>query len=154
MGPNWQSKVPAAIDALVTTFQTADGLRDVTVRDGASVSKARVLEIVSVGYTGIEGQADVDAIAATEGLGGSPDREQFSIRCVVAATSGGTDMPAARKRAYELFGAAAAAIAANRTLNGEVMRAMVGSHSLTQYQTDQGAQAAVAFTVDCDAYTR
>lgn len=150
--PVWKSKVPAALGALVATFTTADGLRDVTVRDGPSVSQARVLEVVSVGYTGIDGEADVDAITATEGLG--PDREQFTIRCVVAVTRGSTDMPAARARAYELFGAAAVAIAANRTLNGSVMRALVGSHSLTQYQTDQGAQAAVTFTVDCDSYTR
>lgn len=150
----WQSKVPAAIDALVATFTTADGLQDVTVLDGPSVSQARVQEIVSVGYTGMEDQADVDAVAVGEGLGGTADREQFSIRCVAAVTRGSTEMAAARKRAYELFGASAVALAANRTLNGTVLRAMVGSHSLTQYQTDQGAQAAVNFTVDCDSYTR
>lgn len=149
----WTSKVPAAIDALVAMFTTAEGLADVTVRDGASVSQARVSEIVSVGYTGTEGENDADAIVSAEGLGGSPDREQFTIRCAAAALSGATDMPAARARAYELFGAAAAAIAANRTLNGVVMRAMVGSHSLTQDQTDQGAQAVVTFEVSCDAYT-
>ncbi|MET7776327.1 hypothetical protein ABZU94_10380 [Streptomyces mirabilis] len=150
----WQSRVPDAIDALVQIFATAPGLAGVTVRDGASVSQARVNEIVSVGYTGTDGENDVDAQAVTEGLGGSPDREQFTIRCAAAAIKGVTDIAAARKRAYELFGAAALAIAENRTLNGTVMRAMVDTHSLTQYQGDQGAQAVVIFTVGCDSYTR
>jgi hypothetical protein len=33
------------------------------------------------------------------------------------------------------------------------MRAMVGSHSLTQGQTSDGAQAVVVFEVSCDAYS-
>lgn len=150
---NWTSKLPAAIDALVGVFTTAEGLAGVTVRDGASVDQARVFEVVAVGYTGAEGENGAEGSVVTEGLGGSPDREQFTIRCMAAALDGGTDLPAVRKRVYELFGAAGAAIAANRTLNGTVMRAMVSSHSLSQDQTDQGAQAVVVFTVVCDAYT-
>lgn len=152
--PIYQSKIPIAIDALVAIFGSADGLQGLAIRDGASVDQSRVMEVLSVGYTGMEGEADAEALSVTEGLGGSPDRERFTIRCVVVVATGGTNMPAARRRVYELFGAAAAAIAANRTLDGAVMRAMVGSQSLTQYQTDQGAQAAVAFGVECDAFTR
>lgn len=148
----WSSRLPAAMDALVTAFATADGLQGVTVRDGASVSQARVQEIVSVGYTGTEDENDADATLVTEGLG-DPSREQFTIRCAAAALKGGTDLSAARKRAYELFTAAGAALAVNRTLNGAVMRAMIGSHSLNQGQTDAGAQAVIVFTVECDAYT-
>ena len=151
----WTSRLPAAIDALVALFAAAEGLGadGVTVRDGASVSQARVQEILSVGYTGAEGESDADATLVMEGLGGDPDREQFTIRCAAAALKGGTDLSAARKRAYELFTAAGAALAANRTLNGAVMRAMIGSHSLTQGQTDAGAQAVVVFTVECDSFT-
>lgn len=149
----WASQLPAALDALVTVFTNADGLTGVTVRDGASASQARVTEVVSVGYTGAEDDAAAEATLVTEGLGGSPDREQLTIRCVAAALIGTADQAAARRRAYEIFQAAAAAVAANRTLNGTVMRAMVGSHSLVQDQTDQGAQAAITFTVECDAYT-
>lgn len=151
----WQTRVPDAIDALVAVFTAAEGLAGVTVRDGASVSQARLSEVVSVGYTGVEGENDVDAQTVTEGLGGGgPEREQFTIRCAAAAFKSGTDISAARKRAYELFGAATAAIAASRTLNGTVMRATVDSHSLTQDQGDQGAQAVIVFTVGCDSYTR
>ncbi|MET9086163.1 hypothetical protein ABZX77_30530 [Streptomyces sp. NPDC004237] len=152
--PIWESKLPAALDALVAIFTAAEGLQDVTIRDGASVSQARLTEVLSVGYTGEDDQMDAEAVVVTEGLGGSPDREQISIRCVAAVAPGSTDLPAARKRAYEIFGAAAEAIAENRTLRGVVMRAWISAHTLMQGQTDQGAQAAITFTVTGDCFTR
>jgi molybdopterin-biosynthesis enzyme MoeA-like protein len=153
MTVQWQSRVPDAIDALVAVFTAALAQTDVTIRDGASVSQARVTDLLSVGYTGTE-ENDVDHVVSTEGLGGSPDREQFTIRCAAACLRGGTDLAAARRRAYEIFGRAAAAITENRTLNQTVMRAMVDSTSLTQDQSDKGAQAVVTFSVTCDSYTR
>ncbi|MFF3884029.1 hypothetical protein [Streptomyces sp. NPDC001914] len=153
MTAQWQTRVPDAIDALVAVFTAALAGQDATVRDGASVSQARVTDLLSVGYTGTE-ENDVDAQAVGEGLAGSPDRETFTIRCAAACLRGGTDLPAARRRAYEIFGLAAAAVAADRTLNRTVMRAMVDSHSLTQDQSDKGAQAVVVFNVSCDSYTR
>jgi hypothetical protein len=140
------------MDALVALFTSFEPLAGVPVRDGASVSQARLDEVLSVGYTGAEDGSDAEAVLGTEGMG-SEDREQFTIRCAVAAAGGSTDLPAIRRRAYELLQAAGAAIAANRTLNGAVMRAVIGSHSLQQDQTDKGAQAVIVFTVDCDAYT-
>ncbi|MET9123013.1 hypothetical protein [Streptomyces sp. NPDC004528] len=148
-----QTRVPDAIDALVAVFTTAFELEEVTVRDGASVSQAKVMDLLSVGYTGTE-ENDVDAQAATEGLGGSPDREQFTIRCAAACLRGSTDLPTVRRRVYEIFGRAAAAIAEDRTLGGTVMRAMVDSHSLTQDQGEKGSQAVVIFSVMCDSFTR
>ncbi|MFJ8153966.1 hypothetical protein [Streptomyces sp. NPDC094468] len=150
----WQSRLPDALDALVRIFTVAEDLKGVTIRDGAAVSQGRITQVLSVGYTGEEDQSDAEATAVTEGLGGNPDREQISIRCVAAVAAGGTDLTAARKQAYEIFGAAASAIAGNRTLDGAVMRAWISSHSLMQGQTDQGAQAAVTFTVTGDAFTR
>lgn len=152
--PVWQSRLPDALDGLVRIFTAAEGLTNVTIRDGASVSQARLTEVLSVGYTGEDDQTDAEATVVTEGAGGNPDREQINIRCVAAVAGGSTDLPAVRKRAYEIFGAAASAIAANRTLGGVVMRAWISTHSLMQGQTDQGAQAAVTFTVTGDGYTR
>lgn len=152
--PVWQSRLPEAIDALVRIFKAAEGLTDVTIRDGASVSQARLTEVLSVGYTGEDDQTDAEATVVTEGLGGNPDREQISIRCVAAVAAGSTDLPTARKRAYEIFTAAASAIAANRTLGDVAMRSWISAHSLMQGQTDQGAQAAVTFTVTGDCFTR
>jgi hypothetical protein len=141
------------MDALVAAFNAAPELAGVTVRDGPSTSQATVREVISVGYTGTEGEADADSQLMTEGLGGSSDREQFTIRCAAAALRGTTDLPAARQRAYELLAAAGVAIARDRTLGGTVMRAMVASHSLTQGQTPDGAQAVVVFEVSCDTYS-
>lgn len=150
----WTSRLPAAIEALVTAFTEWPGLGGdgVAVRDGPSTSQATVQEVVSVGYTGAEDENSAESTLLTEGLGGAADREQFTIRCVAVVLRGKDDVSDARRRAYELLSQAGAAIAADRKLGGSVMRAMISSHSLDQAQTTQGAQAAVAFDVSCDGY--
>jgi hypothetical protein len=151
----WTSRLPAAMDALVTAFTEWPGLGGggVTVRDGPSASQATVKEIVSVGYTGSEDDNDAESTLLTEGLGGNVDREQFTIRCAAAVLRGSDDVSGARKRAYELLAEAGATLAANRSLGGAVMRAMISSHSLTMDLATNGAQAMVVFEVSCDAYT-
>lgn len=151
----WTSRLPAAMDALVAAFTEWPGLGGggVTVRDGPSASQANVKEIVSVGYTGGEDDNDAESTLLTEGLGGDVDREQFTIRCAAAVLRGSDDVAGARQRAYELLAEAGAAIAANRSLSGSVMRAMISSHSLTMDLATSGAQAMVVFEVSCDAYT-
>jgi hypothetical protein len=149
----WTSTVPAAIDALVRIFAAAPELEGVVVRDGPAIESTAALEVLSVGWTGVEGETDIESQFVGEGLGGNPDREQSSIRCAAAVLAGNTDVVAARARAYALMTGAATAIARDRTLQRTVMRAMIGSHSLSQDQTDRGLQAVVVFTVDCDAYT-
>lgn len=149
----WTSRLPAALEALVTALEAWPGLAGVTVRDGPSTSQATVQELVSVGYTGGDDDNSGESTLLTEGLGGSVDREQFTVRCIAVVLRGSDDISGARRRAYELLSEAGAAIAVNRTLGGIVMRAMVSSHSLTQDQTPSGAQAAVVFDVTCDAYS-
>lgn len=150
----WSSRLPAAIDALVTAFTDWPGLGGdgVTVRDGPSDSQATVKEVVTVGWTGGDDENGADAALVTEGLG-DPSREQFTIRCVAAVLRGTNDIAGARRRAYELLSEAGAAIAADRKLGGAVMRAWISSHSLDPQLTSQGAQALVTFEVSCDAYT-
>lgn len=149
----WSSKLPAAIDGLVAAFGAWPGLSGVTVLDGPSTSQKTLQEVLTVGWTGQDGETDADATLAREGLGGDPDRETFSIRCAAAVLRGTDDLSGARRRAYELLSEAGAAIAADRRLGGTVLSAMVGSHSLSQDLGQQGAQAVVTFTVDCDSYT-
>lgn len=149
----WMSKLPAAVDGLVAVFGAWPGLSGVTVLDGPSTSQKTLSEVLTVGWTGGDDETDAESTLLTEGLGGSPDREQFTIRCAAAVLRGTEDLPGARRRAYELLGEAGAAIGADRTLQRAVMRAMVGSHSLSQELTQQGAQAIVTFEVSCDAYT-
>lgn len=151
----WTSRLPTAMDALVAVFTAWPGLADagVVVRDGPVTSQASVKEVVSVGFTGTEGESDAESTLLTEGVGGRVDREQFTIRCAVAVLRGSDDLVGARQRAYELLGEAGEAVASNRSLNGSVMRAMISSHSLTMDLAPNGAQAMVVFQVSCDAYT-
>jgi hypothetical protein len=149
----WMSTVPGIINALVRILAAAPELEGVVVRDGPAIESTAALEVLSVGWTGVEGETDIEAQLVGEGMGGNPDREVSSIRCVAAVLAGNTDVAATRARAYELMTGAAVAIARDRTLQRTVMRAMIGSHSLSQDQTDRGLQAVVIFSVDCDAYT-
>jgi hypothetical protein len=148
----WSTKVPAAMDALVAVFNAWPDLSEVSVLDGPTTSQQTFREVLTVGWTGGDDQTDAESTLLTEGLGGAPDREQFTIRCAAAVLRGTDDLPGARRQAYGLLAEAGAAIAANRSLNGVVMRAMVASHSLSQELTQQGAQAVVVFEVSCDAY--
>jgi hypothetical protein len=148
----WASKLPAAIDGLVTAFGAWPGLAGVKILDGPSSSQQTLQEVLTVGWTGQEGETDADSTLLTEGLR-APDREQFTIRCAAAVLRGTDDLPGARRRAYELLSEAGAAITQDRTLRGAVMHAMVGSHSLAQDLTQQGAQVTVVFEVSCDTYT-
>ncbi|MEV6791249.1 hypothetical protein AB0M87_04440 [Streptomyces sp. NPDC051320] len=149
----WASKVPDAMDALVVAFRTSSGLEGVTVWDGPTVSKATPQEMLSVGFTGVDGETDAESSSAAAGMTTRRDMETFTVRCAAAVLRGSTDVAAVRRRAYELLAAAGEAIARDETLGGVVLRAMVGSHTLTQDQTSNGAQAVVAFGVDCEAFT-
>lgn len=150
----WSSSVPDAVDALVEAFKAAPELESVTVWDGPEVSKAVAQEMLSVAFTGDEGDSDVEATSSPEGLGGQRDRETFTVRCAAAVLKGATDMPAARRRAYELYAAAGAVLARDPSLGRIVMRARLGSHSFKQLQTDRGAQAMLIFGIEVDAFTR
>ncbi|HEY9375174.1 hypothetical protein [Streptomyces sp.] len=149
----WTSKLPGAVDGLVRIFKAWPGLTDATVLDGPTTSQATLTDVVAVGFTGGDEGTDGESTLLTEGLGGGVDREQFSIRCTAVCLRGTDDLPGARSRAYQLLSEAGAAIAADRTLGGTVMRAMIGSHSLSQGFTQSGAQATVTFEVACDAYS-
>lgn len=154
MEHGWSTCLPDAIDALVQALTVAEELQGVAVWDGPQVTKATPKEILSVGFTGVDGDMDAEATTSREGLGGSRDREAFTIRCAAAVLIGTTKIGDARRRAYAIVSATGAVLARHRTLNGTVMRAQIGSHSLSQDQTNSGAQVIVTFGVDCDAFTR
>jgi len=149
----WSSKLPTAMDRLVAVFGAWPALADVTVLDGPSTSQKTLQQVLTVGWTGGDDETDAESTLLTEGVGGGIDREQFTIRCAVAVLVGADDLSGARRRAYAVLSEAGAAIGADRTLGGVVMRAMIGSHSLSQGLTPKGAQAVLVFEVSCDAYT-
>lgn len=149
----WSSRTPEIIAVLVQRFTLWPDLQGVVVHDGPVVTDKAPREVLSVGYTGVEGEPDIDAQTAFEGLAGSPDRETCQIKCAIGVLDGSTDITVPRARAYELLAAVTAAIGSDRTLNGVVLRAGVTSAALNQTQTDRGAQAVIVFTVASDAFT-
>lgn len=148
----WSSAVPGAVDALVAALQGAPGLAEFTVRDGPSTSREQPQRVLYVGWSGGEG-SDVESDVALEGLGAVPDREQFTVQCALAVVDGGGDIAAARAAAYGALAAVGAAVAADRTLGGAVMRANIGAHTLAQDQNSAGAQATIVAGIACDAFT-
>jgi len=153
----WASTCPAAITGLLAALGRSAALSGVKVADGRGITDPDADEVISVGFTGADGEAAADAALAAEGAGGDPSREQYAIRCAIGVTSGdeGDDgIAAARTRAFALLGAVGAAIVADRKLGGAVMSARVSSWSLGQAQVSGGVSVALRFEVSVDAYVQ
>ena len=151
---SWMSSVPGAVDALVGLLASAPGLEGVTVLDGPTVTEQAIMEAVTVGFEDESTAAVVESASEPEGLSRARDRETYSITCAVQVLLGSSvDAPAGRRRAYELFGAVGGVLADSPRLGGAVMLAALGTHTLSNPQTPQGAMAQIVFGVDCDAYS-
>lgn len=151
----WSSSVPDAYDALVGLLSTAPSLGGVRVLDGPVVSADPIMEAVIVGFEDESLAAVEDGSNGPEGLGRTRDREDFTINCAVQVLLGSsTDMATARRRAYELFGVVGGVLAGDPRLGRTVVLASLGSHTLSQPQTPQGALAQITFGVDCQSYSR
>ncbi|WP_202235291.1 hypothetical protein [Actinacidiphila reveromycinica] len=148
------STVPAALAALVDTFNTAPGLADVTVFDGPVATNAAPMAALTVGYgldddpTGVSGSTD------RPGLSASPSEEAYTVTCVASVLDGGGSVPAARGRVFAIYAEVGAALAADPRLGGAVMQAQPGSVSLTQEQGNAGALVSLSFGIDVVAFTR
>ena len=153
----YSSSVPAAITAILAAFNASAALGaapvPVPVRDGPTLTGAGGLEAVAVGYADDQNQNAVTGTAVPEGLSVLPDRERYTVTCAAEVVDPGTDMAAARTRAYQLHAACGQAIAADHTLGKAVLRASLGAGSLQQLQAVNGARARIVFGVQVDAYT-
>ena len=151
----YSSSVPAAITALVAAFKTSTGLglAGVPVRDGPQLVSGTDAEAIAVGFTGDQNESVVEGAASPEGLAVLPDRERYAVMCAAEVIDPGSDIVAARTRAYALHAACGAAIAVDHTLGKAVLRASLGIGSLQQQQTSGGALARVVFPVNCEAFT-
>lgn len=151
----WSSSVPAAITGLVAAFTASPqiGVAGVPVRDGPELVSGTDTEAVAVGYTGDQNEDVVTGTASPEGMGTTPDRERYAVTCAIEVIDPGSDLAAARARAYQIHGACGAAIAADHTLGGAVLRASIGMGSLQQQMTTGGALARLVFPVNVDAFT-
>jgi len=151
----WTSSIPGAYDALFALLSTDPSFEGVVVLDGPAVTEDDFMEAVTVGFEDESMSAVEDGMNAPEGLSRGRDHEEFTINCAVQVLLGSsTDMPTARRRAYELLSAVGGVLAGDPRLGGVVSLAALGSHSLTQPQTPQGALAQITFGVDCQSYSR
>lgn len=150
---DWASRLPDIIDRLMEIAGAAPELEDTVVRDGPALESDTDLSVLYIGWGGGTDDTDAEAQVQGEGLGGNPDREQPMVRCTAWVSSGETDLAPVRRAAFGIMSGMGAAVARDRRLGGLVMRAQMGSYSLTQQQTSRGAQAAVTFEIDMDGYT-
>ncbi len=150
----WGSTVPGALLALIELFKTAPGLEGVRVYDGPDLDGAQPDEAISVGYLGEEDSLAVEAQTEHEGLTVDRSREQYTVHCLIEARNGSGEVPAARKRVFELYAAVGAALAAFPRLDGTPMSVQPGAWTYSQEQDGAGLLAKITLGIDVDAYTR
>jgi hypothetical protein len=147
---------PDAIDALVALLTAAYTAQesDFVVTDGPTGEAAFTLEALAVGTEDDEaGQPGADAAPTPEGA--ALMRDLYSINCELTVLGDANEIESfgpVRRRVFALFALAKAALAANHTLDGLVLRATVGQWSLIQRRTDRGPAARIQFAIDIDAY--
>jgi hypothetical protein len=149
------SRVPAAVDALLSILRASAALSGVSIVDGPPTTNLSDLDHVFVGYQpGAE--AAVTLTQDFNAAGARTRDEEFEISCYAESRSGDTDMQTRRSRCFALVAAVEEALRATvaaptaPTLNGTVLWAHVTAGNLMQGQS-QGAQAGANFTVSCRA---
>ena len=151
---SYASSIPTALPNLVAMLQAAPGLAGVEVTDGPPTEDPQVLEAVCVGWSPSE---DIDAVEAADERGDLASARQFenyTVHCSVNVLNGDRDLPAARVRAYQLFGFVGQVLADDQTLRGAVMQAGIRDHNLRQEDTNAGMLARVNFGIAVRASTR
>lgn len=141
---------PDAIDALVAAWRAA--LPDVKVIDGMPLTEET--RMLCVGFTGEPSEPAVETTLARDGADLGPDREQYTIACVVWVRKGGTNAKSVRDIAYALVAAARQTLTSDPTLSGTVGRTRMATQELTQEQDSKGAFVELRFSVAVDAFTR
>ena len=139
------SRIPAVIDALVSTLTSA--LSGVTVVDGPLINVPDG-DYLTVGWTPdgetTSGQQD------WAGLGNRARNEQIDVPCYCDSFSGSTAVSARRTAAFTLMAAAENAVRNDPTLGGAIPNpgwAQIGAYTERQEQTDAGLAVGVVFHV-------
>ncbi|MBD0837372.1 hypothetical protein [Streptomyces sp. TRM68416] len=150
------SRVPDVIDALVVlgNAETKAELAGVVVADGPEVTDDDAPDWLIIGFDG-DPAGDMQAAQTLGGWSGLGTRreEQFQITVAAIAARGDGDVPAARKRAYEIGARVEAWLSKDPTLGLPELEAAIEASQLTQDQTDDGVQALLLLTVAGRAFT-
>jgi len=151
------SRVPAALDALVSVCRAAPALAEVRIIDGPPPSQNLTeRDRLYLGY-GPGAEQAVDLLQEFAGAGARTRNESFHIACYAETRGGDKDMSFRRARVFEIVAAVEAALRATDaapeapTLNGAVLWSELTTGALLQEQGPDGLLAGLSFTVACRA---
>ena len=139
------TSIPAVLDALVQKFRATAGVQ---VIDGQPLRDDIEPDVIVVGYSPV--QPSVDAAEYTPEIRG--EIERFDVACLASSWSDQQSAKVVRDRVFGLYDSVDGALAADPTLGGAVIRALVRVLGLDQAQTDKGATATIEFTVRVDGF--
>ncbi|MBP2583396.1 hypothetical protein J3A78_003874 [Streptomyces sp. PvR006] len=146
------SAVPAAIDALLEILRAAPALAEVQIVDGPPVDDQAVPDQLCIGWQ--PGDSESATMLQEFAYAGARSRnEEGVITCWIDCWSGDIDIRPRRLRAFEVLAVVEDALRASDTareaptLNGTVQWSQLAAGSLRQVSSDQGARAALGFTV-------
>jgi len=154
------SRIPAAIDALVSKLTTAIGTTT-NVVDGPPLSwdtVALAQDAVTESrflFIGADPADDVSAQGVQDfNAAGAVSRdEQFEITCTAFVWGGDQVMKTRRDEAFAIVASVEQTIRSDPSLGAAVLYSRVSAiNSLDQRQTEDGTDATVTFTVACRAY--
>lgn len=153
------SRVPAALDALLTILRAAPGLNDpdspVRIVDGPSSVNFTERDIVYIGWQPT-GESAVSIQQAFNAAGARTRDEDFVIAGYIESRAGDKDAALRRSRVFEILGVIEMELRASNafpeapTLNGTVQWAHLTAGDLHQEQRD-GSLAGLNFSVSCFA---
>jgi hypothetical protein len=149
------SRVPAAIDALLTILRARPALADVAVVDGPTAVNLTQRRRIHIGWSPDSEQA-VEVAQDFSSAGARTRDETFVISCYAESRGGDKDMSFRRTDAFDLVGEVEQALRATDaapeapTLNGTVLWAHLTTGNVQQ-SASEGAEVGVEFTVACRA---
>lgn len=149
------SRVPAAVDALLTILRALPALAEVRIVDGPEAVNLTDRHCIHIGW-----QPNADSAVTLQqewnAAGARTRDEAFGIACYAESRSGDKDMSARRQKVFDMVAAVEQALRATSlapeapTLNGTVLWSELVTGDLFQRQSE-GAIVGLAFTVACRA---
>jgi hypothetical protein len=150
------SRIPAAIDGLVSALRAAPALDGVVVFDGPPPRDLTDRDLVAVGWQ-LGGDSSAEMTQDFASAGARTRDETFAVACWLEAWTGDIDVGLRRARAFVLLGAVEEVLRGTNsnptapTLGGAVLWAHLTQASLLQQNTQDGVRVGIAFTVTCRA---
>jgi hypothetical protein len=141
------TSIPDVLDQLVAIW-TAAGVAGLQVVDGTPYDVGN--SFLAVGWD----RSDQPTVAWTDAhytAGGQRGKQAFDVSNLLSLGLGNDTMQAARRQIFTVFDVLAAAVAANRTLNGAVLAAWISAGDMTPAVSETGEYVDFRFTVHCDA---